>query len=100
MTSGLADTFEHPLVSLVAEVGDAVGRHGQAPAWTVRPGEIAGLLSELVEAQNALDSVRLRLLREADRHQLGEAAGHTSTANWWARQVRITRPAAHREVRL
>jgi hypothetical protein len=66
----------------------------------VRPGEVAELLGELVEAQNALDSVRLRLLREADRHQLGDATGETSTANWWARLARITRPAAHREVRL
>jgi hypothetical protein len=100
MTSGIADTIEHPLDALVSDVRAALQSHGSAPAWTVAPSRIPALLEELVEAQNALDSVRLRLLREADRHQVGEAAGHTSTANWWAARARVTRPAAHRELRL
>ena len=100
MTSGIADTIEHPFDALVSDVRAAVQSHGSAPAWTVAPSRIPTLLEELVEAQNALDCVRLRLLREADRHQLGEAAGHTSTATWWAARARVTRPAAHRELRL
>ena len=92
MTSGLADTLEHPLASLVAEVNGTVERYGSGPAWTLAPSALPDLLQDLLAAENALASVRLRLLREADRHQRGEAAGHTCTANWWATQSRKTRP--------
>jgi hypothetical protein len=40
------------------------------------------------------------MLREADRHQVGDPLGFANTAGWWANSTRMTKPAAHRQVAL
>ena len=44
--------------------------------------------------------LKLRVAAHGERNQIGDDAGATSTANWWAHQTKATRTAAHRDVKL
>ncbi|MBO9523418.1 MAG: DUF222 domain-containing protein, partial [Nocardioidaceae bacterium] len=90
----------HPLVSFVGEFESLLARVSGAPAWTLTASELTDLLPRLARAANQVASVQLRMLREADRHQVGDPVGAANTAGWWAHQTRTTKPAAHRHVAL
>jgi hypothetical protein len=47
-----------------------------------------------------MEALRLAMLREADRQQVGDPIGFANTAGWWATVARTTKPEAHRQVRL
>src|SRR5690348_14260268 len=102
MTSGVISTGtpQHPLAALVGGLESLKAQCGDAPAWTLTPAELAELLPRLASLENWLDSVELAMLREADRHQVGDPAGHANTAGWWATVTRCTKPDAHRQVAL
>ncbi|MBO9524453.1 MAG: DUF222 domain-containing protein, partial [Nocardioidaceae bacterium] len=87
-------------MSFVGEFESLLARVSDAPAWTLTASELTDLLPRLARAANQVASVQLRMLREADRHQVGDPVGAANTAGWWANQSRTTRPAAHRQVAL
>src|SRR5690606_898311 len=85
MSSGLIEQQPtHPLVRLVDALGALLEEDAEAPAWTLTPSELTDLLPRLARATNRLDALELRLLREADRHQVGDRVGAANTAGWWA----------------
>lgn len=90
----------HPLVALLEELSTALEERADAPAWTLTAAELRTLLPALDRLKRRLDAVELRALRDADRRQVGDATGASSTAAWWAQATRRTRPAAHRQVAL
>ncbi len=78
----------------------ALGRVASAPAWAMTPQEQATTLVELSQVQAGVEELKLRVLAAADRNQVGDTTGPTSTAAWLARATRATRSAAHRDLRL
>src|SRR3954451_8077974 len=63
------------------------------------PAETATTLVEVTRLKAKVAELEARVARHADETQLGEGAGATSTANWWAHQTKQTRAAANRTVR-
>jgi hypothetical protein len=102
MSSGLGDVdaMVHPLVRLVEDLDQVIETAADGHAWTLTPRELTDLLPRLDRARRRLDAVGLRMLREADRHQIGDPIGHASTAGWWATVTRTTKRDAHRQVAL
>ncbi|MGO4256836.1 DUF222 domain-containing protein [Marmoricola sp. RAF53] len=101
MTSGSLTTAPpHPVAQLVSALGGLLDEHGAAPTWSLTPADLTDLLPALATAKRRLDALELRLLAEADRHQVGDPLGAANTAGWWANATRTTKPAAHRQVRL
>ncbi|MGO4255044.1 DUF222 domain-containing protein [Marmoricola sp. RAF53] len=101
MTSGSLTTAPpHPVAQLVSALGELLDEHGTAPTWSLSPADLTALLPALAVAKRRLDALELRLLAEADRHQVGDPLGAANTAGWWANSTRTTKPAAHRAVKL
>ncbi|MGO4257366.1 DUF222 domain-containing protein, partial [Marmoricola sp. RAF53] len=101
MTSGsLTSAPPHPVAQLVSALGELLDEHGAAPTWSLTPADLTDLLPALAVAKRRLDALELRLLAEADRHQVGDPLGAANTAGWWANATRTTKPAAHRAVKL
>jgi hypothetical protein len=88
------------LVALVEGLGVVLKENSEGPVWTLSQRDLAELLPRLVRAKRQLDAVELRLLREADRHQVGDPLGYGNTTSWWATITRSAKPAAHRAVAL
>ncbi|MET3961027.1 hypothetical protein ABIE44_000961 [Marmoricola sp. OAE513] len=101
MTSRLiGDNAAHPLESLVLGLEELTATSHGAPAWTLTSSQLADLLPRLVVAENRLAAVRLAMLAEADRHQIGDSVGAANTGAWFANVTRADKPAAHRSVAL
>jgi len=102
MVSGVIESTPpgHPHGLLVEGVEALLDELAGAPSWTLTPRDLTELLPRLARVQNRLDGLGLRLLREADRHQVGDPIGAANTAGWWATTTGVTRPAAHRQVAL
>jgi hypothetical protein len=104
MTSGPVSDIDHPaahpLVALVDGLDELREEAAGGQAWTLPPAALGGLLERLAVHQNWLNAVQLQLLREADRHQIGDAVGAANTAGWWANTTRTNKPTAHKMVAL
>ena len=103
MSSGQVAVYgEHPLVSLLSELKSLRERYAEAPglAWTLTPSQLTELVPGHAELSNWLAAAGLAMLREADRHQVGDPIGAANTAAWFARVSRTTKPGAHRAVAL
>ncbi|MFL6062223.1 MAG: DUF222 domain-containing protein [Marmoricola sp.] len=96
----LDTTSAHPLARLLEDIDAALDRFADAPAWTMTPTELGATLPGYAVAKNRLEAVELRMLREADRHAIGDAVGAADTAAWWAHTTRTTKPSAHQLVAL
>ncbi|MCW2855622.1 MAG: nuclease [Marmoricola sp.] len=88
----------HPTVRLVAGVRALLAEHAGTAVWTMNPSDLVEQLPELATAMNELSGVQLQMLREADRHQVGDPLGFANTAGWWATTTRMTKSAARRQV--
>jgi hypothetical protein len=64
------------------------------------PNQLAELLPRLAVVERQLAATKLSMLREADRHQVGDPAGFANTVGWWSAVTRSTKPAARRELKL
>src|SRR5690349_22685863 len=91
---------QHPLLTLLDTLDASLAERGDGPAWTMTPAEIVEGIARLEKHVNAIDSIRLAMLREGDRHQVGAPIGFANTGAWYAGVAGITKPAAHRRVRL
>lgn len=101
MSEGLVDNgADHPLVGLVASLESLLGRSASAPAWTLTSTELVDLLPRLALVERQLAATRLVMLREADRHQVGDPNGFANTLGWWSTVTRSTKPAARRQLKL
>jgi len=101
MTVGQIDSGAgHPLLTLVEELGERVDAVGSAPVWTLTPRQLVEALPRLEVEIRRLEAIRTAMLREADRHQVGDPNGFGSTAGWWSAVTRATKPQARRQVAL
>ena len=90
----------HPVAVAVACVHEALDTAAGVPVWSMDAAQAGATLLDLGTTIARLQELRLRVAAHADTVEVGDAVGATSTANWWAHQARVTRPEAHRLMRL
>jgi hypothetical protein len=90
----------HPVLRFARAVDRAFDQLGDAPTWSMTPGEQreALLILDRLGARRA--ELELRVLVSADRNDVGADTGATSTAAWLADATRQTRQHCSAEVRL
>jgi hypothetical protein len=84
----------HPLVALTDALESVLDDAGGVSAWTMSPAELQAVLPRITRARNRLAEVELRVLRKADRNDVGEDVGATNTPAWWAHVTGQRIPAA------
>jgi hypothetical protein len=89
----------NPLHRFTGSATDALDRMGDAPAWAMSPDEQAETLVELTRMEARLTELRWRVLAAAERNQIGDKDGATSTAAWLSRKTRLTRTRANGDLR-
>ncbi|WP_122818956.1 HNH endonuclease signature motif containing protein [Nocardioides pantholopis] len=100
MTAAFAPRSGHPVARAVAYVQEALDGVAEAPVWSLDAAEAGAALLDLTSEIARLHELRLRVAAQAHTVETGAAVGATSTANWWAHEARLTRPEAHRLMRL
>jgi hypothetical protein len=90
----------HPLESMVAALEADLAGGVDATAWTLTSNQLADLLPRLAIVERKLAAAKLSMLREADRHQVGDPNGYSNTVGWWSAVTRSTKPEARRELKL
>src|SRR4051794_31566771 len=93
-------TRRHPVAEVVERLHRELDAVADAITWSMSAEEAGAALVQLTRLDARVAGLRLRLAAEADRRDVGGAVGATSTASWWAHETRMTRAAAHREMRL
>ena len=103
MSSGLItgeDLAAHPLLGFLDALEGLLDDAASGNAWTMTPNQLAQALPRLTRAKARLTEVELRVLVEADRHDVGDETGHTTTPHWWAHATNQPKPAAINALRL
>ncbi|MEJ7833439.1 MAG: DUF222 domain-containing protein [Nocardioides sp.] len=97
-----ADTTDrgHPISAAVARIEGELAGLVEQPAWSMGVEETRSTLCRLTRSVAQLAELELRVAAHADRVQVGDESGATSTANWWAHTTKITRREAHHKVKL
>lgn len=90
----------HPLVGFTEDLEALLGEVDQSPAWTLSSAQLQDLLPRLTRVRNRLAEVELRVVREADRADVGDDVGATNTPAWWAHVTGQRVPTAHGLTRL
>ena len=100
----MAATTAHPpfhaVARAVARMHAELDDIADASTWSMDPEETRATLVELTRLAARVGEAELRVAAHADAIEVGETAGATSTANWWAHMTRQTRGDAHRKVSL
>ena len=95
---------EHPVQACIDGLERALGEVGDGCCWGLSDAELADLVGRVHKVDSALAALRMRLVAEANRRDLGALAGTgvaaTSTAAWLAAGQGLTRREAGRQVRL
>ena len=80
---------------------EALGeKYAGALAWTMTSNQLLEAIPRLARVRNQHEAIGLAMLREADRHQVGDPLGAANTAGWFANVTRTAKPAAHKAVAL
>lgn len=95
-----APPARHPVLRLTDSLGRALDSVVELPAWAMSPADQREALVTLRSQQARLEELELRVLVAADRNQVGEDAGATSTPAWLADQTLAPRASCFRELRL
>ena len=72
----------------------------ETPVWPLTSRATTQALDAVVALEAQAAELKGRLLAHADQLKTSDESGATSTANWWAHHTKLTRPEAHRQVRL
>ncbi len=90
----------HRVSTAVADTRSVLAGVAGASLWSMDATETAATLGDVLAAEAQLAELKCRLLVRAQEVGLPGQVGATSTANWYAAQHRVSRPAAHRALRL
>lgn len=90
----------HGVVGFARSLHGALDRVGLVPVWSMTRGEEREALVALDRAETRLASLRLRVLAQAERDEVGAESGATSSIAWFARETRQTRAACGAAVRM
>src|SRR5512139_3017284 len=97
-TGGVSEP--HAVVRFAGSLAGALDRLSGVPTWSMSPAEQREALVELARAEARLVELRLRVLVDADRNQVGADSGATSTPAWLAHATRTGRTAAFADLHL
>jgi hypothetical protein len=103
MSSGEVDQDRvpsHPYLAMLDELDQVREKYADVLAWTMTPNQLVEAIPRLAVHQNVLATAGLAMLREADRHQVGDPNGFANTAGWLAKMTRSNKLVAHRQVAL
>jgi len=101
MTSTPAGSFAgHPITEFATRLHARFDELADAPTWSMTPDEQRAALVQLTQCLARLEELRLRVLAEADRSDVGAESAAASTGAWLAVQTRQPRGRAHQDVRL
>jgi hypothetical protein len=89
-----------PIHRFAGAASAALGRVRGAPAWAMTIDEQAETLRELDAVLAGVTALHLEVLAAADRNDIGDKIGATSTAAWLAAETRQTRAHCHARLRL
>ncbi|HZC26438.1 MAG TPA: DUF222 domain-containing protein, partial [Actinopolymorphaceae bacterium] len=93
-------TRQHPITVLLDRMRARLGEESGTGLWSMSAEQVADSLRAADGLAAQLASVRLAVVREADRQDVAKAAGATSTANWLAGLLRLRPQEASRSVKL
>ena len=98
--TAIANFDDHDLVALSRWLEDDLARAIDRPMWTMTTKDAEAALLSLTRVRGQLDTLLMKVLRQAEAVGAGLDTGATSTTNWWSHQTRTTRAEAHRLARL
>ncbi len=78
------------MVRFAGSLHGALDRLADTPTWSMSPAEQREALVELARAEARVVELRLRVLVDADRNQVGADSGATSTPAWLAHATKTT----------
>ncbi len=90
----------HPITVAAAEMHETFDEVLEQSTWSMTGEETRATLRELTRAEARLAELKLRVAAHGDRNRIGDESAATSTANWWAHEAKLTRTAAHRDLKL
>ena len=90
----------HAVSRALAVIAEQLDEVADSPMWSMDPEETAATLLTATRVAARVAELELRVADHAASVQVGEDAGATSTANWWAHQTNQTRPEAHKQIKL
>ena len=100
MSINATHTPRHPIASLVARFHDELDEVPDRPLWSMDDDETRHTLAEMTRLIARLEGLELRVAAHADRNQVGDDSGATSTGVWWANATRMTQREAARKMKL
>src|SRR4051812_31801171 len=89
----------HAIARGVAVAHEVLDEVADASTWSMDADETAATLCSLTRLAARVAELEARVAAHASEIEVGEQAGATSTATWWAHHTRLTRPEAHRRMR-
>ena len=90
----------HPITVAAVQFEELLDELVDQSTWSMGDEETRSTLARLTRIRNRLHELELRAAAHAEANRVGDEAGATSTANWWAHQTKQTRAAAHRDLKL
>src|SRR3954447_20615202 len=100
MAAGAKHPESHPVTGAITGARSLFSEVAETPMWSMGPEETAATLLEATRMVAQAEELRARVAAHAHDLSVGEDAGATSTAAWWAHRARITHPDAHKSMRL
>jgi hypothetical protein len=100
VTGGAGPGAPHQLLRFARAVEAAFDKVTDTPAWSMTVEEQRETALLLNRLDSKLAELEMRVLTAADRNQVGDDAGATSTAAWLAQSTRQTRPHCSATIRL
>jgi len=100
MTDTAGTTGDHPVTAALSSIATALDQVADAVLRTLDDPTTREVLVELSRTTARLAELEARVAAHAETTGAARVAGATSTANLWAHTARMTRPDAHRKVRL
>ena len=98
--TAIAHFDDHDVVAMSRWLEDDLARAIDRPIWSMTTKDAEAALLSLTRVRGQLDTLLMKVLRQAEAVGAGMDTGATSTTNWWSHQTRTTRAEAHRMTRL
>nr|WP_160312720.1 DUF222 domain-containing protein [Jiangella alkaliphila] len=98
--SELSAVSSHPVAAALNAAESLISNIEDVPMWSLGPDELAGLVVGQEALTARVAALGLRLVREADRRELGSSVGATSTADWLRDRLRLDHGVAKGRVEL
>ena len=90
----------HPITVAAAEIEELLDELVEQSTWSMTDEETRSTLPRADPRRGPDGRAELRVAAHGDRNRIGDQSGATSTANWWAHETKLTRTAAHRDLKL